>query len=94
MKAIGAAEVISGQSRILIKPNLVNLSPPPVTLPVDAAIGTALDLTVDESTDNTVDLAVRLELPDRRGTDKSGIRPWREGSSAQTAYAGPQTRNR
>ena len=34
---IGAAGILSGQPRILLKPNLVNLSPPPVTFPVDAA---------------------------------------------------------
>jgi uncharacterized protein (DUF362 family) len=37
LDGIGAADALSGQSCILIKPNLVNLSPPPVTLPVDAA---------------------------------------------------------
>jgi uncharacterized protein (DUF362 family) len=33
LQAIGAPEVLSRQSRILIKPNLVNASPHPVTLP-------------------------------------------------------------
>lgn len=37
LDGIGAADVLAEQSCILIKPNLVNLSPPPVTLPVDAA---------------------------------------------------------
>ncbi|HET6418681.1 MAG TPA: DUF362 domain-containing protein [Geobacteraceae bacterium] len=36
LQAIGASEVLSRQSCILIKPNLVNGSPPPVTLPVAA----------------------------------------------------------
>lgn len=34
---IGAAEVLKRQERILIKPNLVNTSPPPITLPLSAA---------------------------------------------------------
>ena len=33
---IGAREVLAGQQRILLKPNLVNQSPFPVTLPVAA----------------------------------------------------------
>ena len=33
----GVATVLGQQSRVVIKPNLVNLSAPPVTLPVDAA---------------------------------------------------------
>ncbi len=33
---IGAAEVLARQDRILLKPNLVNCSPPPITLPVAA----------------------------------------------------------
>lgn len=37
LEAIGTREVIGGQSRILIKPNLVNQSPPPITLPVEMA---------------------------------------------------------
>jgi uncharacterized protein (DUF362 family) len=36
LEAIGAPDVLSRQARILIKPNLVNASPPPVTLPVEA----------------------------------------------------------
>jgi uncharacterized protein (DUF362 family) len=36
LEAIGAPDVLSRQSCILIKPNLVNASPPPVTLPVAA----------------------------------------------------------
>lgn len=36
LEAIGAPAVLRRQSRILIKPNLVNASPPPVTLPVAA----------------------------------------------------------
>lgn len=36
LQAVGAPEVLARQSRILIKPNLVNASPPPVTLPVAA----------------------------------------------------------
>jgi uncharacterized protein (DUF362 family) len=36
LQAIGAPEILALQSRILIKPNLVNDSPPPVTLPVAA----------------------------------------------------------
>ncbi len=37
LEAIGAPQVLAGQRRILIKPNLVNASPPPVTFPVEAA---------------------------------------------------------
>ncbi len=37
LEAIGAAEVLAGQKRILIKPNLVNASPPPITFAVEAA---------------------------------------------------------
>jgi uncharacterized protein (DUF362 family) len=36
LETIGAPAVLARQSRILIKPNLVNDAPPPVTLPVDA----------------------------------------------------------
>lgn len=36
LKSIGASEVLRQQQRILIKPNLVNASPPPVTLPMAA----------------------------------------------------------
>jgi len=36
LEAIGAAEILAGRRRILIKPNLVNASPFPVTLPVEA----------------------------------------------------------
>ncbi|MEZ4485175.1 MAG: DUF362 domain-containing protein [Syntrophotaleaceae bacterium] len=36
LEAIGAPAVLGRQARILIKPNLVNASPPPVTLPVEA----------------------------------------------------------
>jgi uncharacterized protein (DUF362 family) len=36
LQAIGAPEILSRQSCILIKPNLVNASPPPVTLPAAA----------------------------------------------------------
>jgi uncharacterized protein (DUF362 family) len=36
LQAIGAPEILARQSCILIKPNLVNASPPPVTLPVAA----------------------------------------------------------
>lgn len=36
LKNIGAPELLRRQQRILIKPNLVNASPPPVTLPVAA----------------------------------------------------------
>jgi uncharacterized protein (DUF362 family) len=32
---IGAAEVLAGQKRILVKPNLVNASAPPITTPVE-----------------------------------------------------------
>jgi uncharacterized protein (DUF362 family) len=42
LQAIGAPEILARQSRILIKPNLVCESPPPVTLPVavcDALVG-------------------------------------------------------
>ncbi len=39
LKDIGAPEVLRRQQRILIKPNLVNASPPPVTLPVAACAG-------------------------------------------------------
>ena len=31
---LGAATTLAGQSRVLIKPNLINASPPPVTTPV------------------------------------------------------------
>lgn len=34
LDALGAREVLSAQRKILIKPNLVNASPPPVTTPV------------------------------------------------------------
>ncbi|MEZ4599729.1 MAG: DUF362 domain-containing protein [Syntrophotaleaceae bacterium] len=36
LESIGAPAVLARQSRILIKPNLVNGDPPPVTLPVEA----------------------------------------------------------
>ncbi|MBW2476007.1 MAG: DUF362 domain-containing protein [Deltaproteobacteria bacterium] len=36
LDAIGAADVLANQKRVLIKPNLVNSSPPPITLPVEA----------------------------------------------------------
>ncbi len=36
LEEIGTAERLASQRRILIKPNLVNASPPPITLPVDA----------------------------------------------------------
>mgnify|MGYP002477835787 CR=1 FL=1 len=36
LNTIGAAEVFKQQHRILLKPNLVNTSPPPITLPVTA----------------------------------------------------------
>lgn len=36
LNSIGAPEVLRRQQRILIKPNLVNASPSPVTLPVEA----------------------------------------------------------
>lgn len=36
LDSIGAAEVFSRQQRILLKPNLVNTSPPPITLPLKA----------------------------------------------------------
>lgn len=36
LSAIGAPVILARQQRILIKPNLVNASPPPVTLPVEA----------------------------------------------------------
>jgi uncharacterized protein (DUF362 family) len=36
LEAISAPEILAQQTRILIKPNLVNGSPPPVTLPVAA----------------------------------------------------------
>lgn len=41
LEAIGAPEVLARQTRILIKPNLVNGSPPPVTLPVEACAALA-----------------------------------------------------
>jgi uncharacterized protein (DUF362 family) len=34
LDALHAAQVLAGQARVLIKPNLVNCSPPPVTTPV------------------------------------------------------------
>ena len=37
LETAGAADLLAGQRRVLIKPNLVNASPPPVTLPVAAA---------------------------------------------------------
>ncbi len=37
LEAIGAPAVFAEQTRVIIKPNLVNASPPPVTLPVEAA---------------------------------------------------------
>jgi len=41
LQAIGAPEILARQSRILIKPNLVNDSPPPVTLAVAACAALA-----------------------------------------------------
>lgn len=38
LNSIGAPKVLRRQQRILIKPNLVNASPPPVTLPVEACV--------------------------------------------------------
>jgi uncharacterized protein (DUF362 family) len=38
LEAIGAPPILARQTRILIKPNLVNASPPPVTLPVAACV--------------------------------------------------------
>ena len=35
LDAVGAAEVLSAQSKIILKPNLINDSPPPVTTPVN-----------------------------------------------------------
>ncbi len=35
LETIGAPEVLGRQKRILIKPNLINTSPPPVTVPVE-----------------------------------------------------------
>jgi uncharacterized protein (DUF362 family) len=37
LEAIAAADTLKRQSRIIVKPNLVNASPPPITLPVEAA---------------------------------------------------------
>jgi uncharacterized protein (DUF362 family) len=37
LEAAGAEALLAGESCVLIKPNLVNASPPPVTLPVEAA---------------------------------------------------------
>ena len=37
LETIGAPEVLARQKKILIKPNLINSSPPPVTVPVDLA---------------------------------------------------------
>ncbi|NIQ98490.1 MAG: DUF362 domain-containing protein [Desulfuromonadales bacterium] len=37
LDAVGAAEVLARQERVIVKPNLVNASPPPITLPVEAA---------------------------------------------------------
>lgn len=51
LAAIGAEDVLPRQSRILIKPNLVNASPPPVTLPVafaEALIDTLRSATAAE----------------------------------------------
>jgi uncharacterized protein (DUF362 family) len=36
LDSIGAADVLARQAKILLKPNLVNTSPPPITLPVAA----------------------------------------------------------
>ncbi|MDW7709458.1 MAG: DUF362 domain-containing protein [Deferrisomatales bacterium] len=36
LEAVGAPSVLARQRRILVKPNLVNASPPPVTLPCEA----------------------------------------------------------
>lgn len=36
LDAIGAPDILRRQSKILLKPNLVNASPPPITLPVAA----------------------------------------------------------
>jgi len=38
LEAIGAREILARQKNIIIKPNLVNDAPPPVTLPVEAAM--------------------------------------------------------
>lgn len=38
LEAIGAREVLARQQTIIVKPNLVNDDPPPVTLPVEAAM--------------------------------------------------------
>lgn len=38
LEAIGAREVLRQQKTIIVKPNLVNDDPPPVTLPVEAAM--------------------------------------------------------
>lgn len=35
LEQIGAPEVLSGQTRVLVSPNLVNDSPPPITTPVE-----------------------------------------------------------
>ena len=35
LDGIGAGEILAGQSAVLIKPNLINSSPHPVTTPVD-----------------------------------------------------------
>jgi len=37
LEAVGARQAVAGQPRVLIKPNLVNQSPPPITLPVVVA---------------------------------------------------------
>ena len=36
LDSLGAADIFSRQKQILLKPNLVNTSPPPITLPVEA----------------------------------------------------------
>jgi len=35
LDAVGAREVLAGKSKVLIKPNLINASPPPITTPVE-----------------------------------------------------------
>ncbi|MFO7982597.1 MAG: DUF362 domain-containing protein [Desulfuromonadales bacterium] len=37
LAAAGAEDILGRQKRLIIKPNLVNASPPPITLPVEAA---------------------------------------------------------
>jgi len=34
LDAVGARDTLAGQTRIVLKPNIINASPPPITTPV------------------------------------------------------------